>query len=203
MSSTAAYWNERYTHGSSPWDTGITPPEVEAFWEEHQETFTARDIALDLGCGTLTNLQFLARQGVRAYGMDVSMTAIRRGRHKLYRARDRGHVMGVANGDVTRLPFTNGTARYVLDLGCLHTLDVAARPIYVNELHRVTLPGAYLQLFGFLNPSVESDSENERRFFASGEMSSLLDDQFELLSEKVDDEPANGRFGVWRLMRRT
>src|SRR5881296_1344749 len=47
-----------------PWDTGITPPEVERFVASH-----APGRAIDLGCGTGTNAVYLARHGWSAVGV--------------------------------------------------------------------------------------------------------------------------------------
>ncbi|GIV79653.1 MAG: hypothetical protein KatS3mg050_4047 [Litorilinea sp.] len=74
MDELRAHWEERYRQGPRPWDTGITPPEVVAFWQEHGPGNGG--LALDLGCGTGTNVAFLARQGLRVLGFDYSGRAL-------------------------------------------------------------------------------------------------------------------------------
>lgn len=202
MSSDAHYWNQRYRHGSTPWDTGIAPPELEAFWSERRAEFGPQDVVLDLGCGTLTNLRFLARQAVKALGVDMAFSALRQGRHRLFQMRDVGHRADILVGDVTRLPLAQNLAAYALDLGCLHTLDVSARPAYVEELCRIIRPSGYYHLFAFQRVSEQAPSEEERRFFLPGEIDALFQERFETLSEAVDAEATEGRVGVWRLMRR-
>lgn len=200
MTSDAAHWNERYASGTTPWDTGIVPPEVEAFWQEHHTHCTPGDAVLDLGCGTLTNLRFLARQGMWAIGLDLSSRALRRGRHRLFQSRDEGHHIDVMVGDVSRLPLLDNLVRYALDLGCLHCLAQPVRTRYVEELCRVLQPGSYYHLFGFQR--LAAPGPDEREFFMPGEFQTLLDPWFETVSEQVDEEPQDGRVGVWRLMRR-
>ncbi len=202
MSSVAAYWNERYTRGATPWDSGITPPEVETFWRDHRSCFVDDDVVLDLGCGTLTNLQFLARQQLYAYGMDASFIALQRGRAKLTDSRAEGHCLSALVGDVTRLPYRNQLARYILDLGCLHTLEWPQRTAYVEELRRVLVPQGYFHLFCFQRVApAEALPPDERRFFLPGELDQLFSEQFTVVSEDIDTEPQEGRVGVWRLMQ--
>src|SRR2546426_628882 len=61
------YWLPR----RPPWDTGIVPPEVERFVASHPP-----GRALDLGCGTGTNVVYLADQGGTAPGGDFAGRAV-------------------------------------------------------------------------------------------------------------------------------
>src|SRR2546430_1172357 len=72
------YWMPR----RPPWDTGITPPEVERFVASHPP-----GRAIDLGCGTGTNAVYLARHGWSAVGVDFAGRAIAKARR---RTRDAG-----------------------------------------------------------------------------------------------------------------
>ena len=42
------HWDERYRSGQTPWDTGITPPEVQGFWEEQPKPASGA-LAFDIG----------------------------------------------------------------------------------------------------------------------------------------------------------
>lgn len=66
-----------YLLGRAPWDTGISPPELMAFSESHPP-----GRALDLGCGTGTNLATMAQLGWQATGEDVSGRALFQARYK-------------------------------------------------------------------------------------------------------------------------
>ena len=66
-------YERQYRRGAPRWDTGVTPPEVvEVF--EGEDPPSGR--ALDLGCGTGTNVLYLARHGFEVVGVDVSPLAI-------------------------------------------------------------------------------------------------------------------------------
>jgi SAM-dependent methyltransferase len=168
-----------------PWDTGVTPPELERFVGSHPP-----GRALDVGCGTGTNVVYLARHGWTAVGVDFASRAIAKARR---RARD----AGVADrctfqvGDVTRLAVT-GPFDMALDIGCLHSIAVAGRAGYAAGVARVVRPGGTLLLYAFApgGPAVGLTAEDVRVTFA---------DAFDV----VDVEEGKGRPSAWyRLARR-
>ena len=56
---------QRYDAQDVPWDTGITPPEIVRVVQE-----LAPGSALNLGCGTGTNVRYLLEHGWQADGID-------------------------------------------------------------------------------------------------------------------------------------
>ncbi len=141
------WWDIMYLLGKTPWDTNITPPEVRAVVEGKQVT---PGRALDLGCGTGTNVIYLAQHGFDTTGVDLSTRAIARARQKIKLARLEPCARVYA-GDVTRLdalPVT-GPFNLVLDIGCLHNLDVSARQRYASGLLRRMQPGGLYLLYAF------------------------------------------------------
>ena len=132
-----------------PWDTGISPPELLEFMHTH-----APGRAIDLGCGTGTNIITLARAGWRTEGMDFSARAIRAARRKLGRA---GIDCPVSVGDVTRMTGVAGPFDLALDIGCFHS--VSSREAYVANLKRILAPDGHWLMYGFLrNGSSSSGS---------------------------------------------
>ena len=125
-----------YLRGRMPWDTNITPPElVRAI----RPGALPPGRALDLGCGTGTNVIYLARHGWEAVGVDFVGKATRQARRKAQAAGVTAHFY---TGDVTRLektPALNGDFDLVLDIGCLHSLAPEGQTRYaaglVNRLH--------------------------------------------------------------------
>src|SRR5256885_14173336 len=101
------YWLPR----RRPWDTGVSPPELERFVASHPA-----GRALDLGCGTGANVVYLARHGWEAKGVDFAGRAIAKARR---RARDAEGACTLIAGDVTRLSVA-GPFDLALDSGCLH-----------------------------------------------------------------------------------
>ena len=64
-----------------PWDTGISPPELINYLESHTP-----GLALDLGCGTGTNVITMAEYGWQVTGVDFVRRAISKARDKAIHA---------------------------------------------------------------------------------------------------------------------
>lgn len=135
-----------------PWDTGETPPEVVA-------AFQAGDIppgaALDLGCGTGTNVLYMAQQGRQAIGLDFVPEAIAK-------ARDKAQQAGVSEraqfqvADVTRLGELDlPPCGFALDMGCFHGLSPDGQRAYAEGLADTLVPGGRYMLYT-LDPHSEA-----------------------------------------------
>ena len=135
----------RYRIGRPRWDTGSTPPELADFVASHPA-----GRALDLGCGTGTNVAYLAQRGWDATGVDFSPRAIGLARGRVTKAAVAARLV-VA--DVTRLPDLGPPFDLVLDIGCLHSVPRERRADYVRELAtRIASDGTYL-LYAFCPPT--------------------------------------------------
>jgi cyclopropane fatty-acyl-phospholipid synthase-like methyltransferase len=131
--------------GDPPWDTGISPPELIAFIESHPP-----GRALDLGCGTGTNVITMAQHGWQVTGVDFIPSAIHQARRK---ARKVGIVANFQVDDVARLQGISGPFDLILDIGCFHSLSSQARQAYAKSLDRLLAPrGTYL-LYAFIKES--------------------------------------------------
>jgi SAM-dependent methyltransferase len=138
-----------YLRGISPWDTGVSPPELIETIEGERALPPGR--ALDLGCGTGTNALYLARHGWQATGVDFAAPAIARAREKVRHAATLPGSARFLRADVTTLarldlgePFT-----LLFDLGCLHGIPAERRPSYAGGLARWSAPGALYLLYAF------------------------------------------------------
>jgi SAM-dependent methyltransferase len=141
-------WEEHYRTGPTPWDTRITPPEVVQFWQEHPPI--AGELALDLGCGTATNVGYLAGLGLMVMGFELTANALATGRERL--CAERPSLLPriqLVQADVTRLPVNRAQASYILDIGCLHGIPADRRPAYVQGVVDNLAPGGYYHLFAF------------------------------------------------------
>ena len=141
-------WNNRYQDGPTPWDTGITPPEVVDFWARALLPRTGR--ALDLGCGTGTNVHYLARLGLTAVGVELAGPALVRAHVR--RAQVDAEVrarMAFVQADVSTLPFHGLDAAYILDIGCFHAVHPDRRDAYAAQVIDNLAPGGYYQLYAF------------------------------------------------------
>jgi SAM-dependent methyltransferase len=118
-----------YSSRPSPWLVRAT----------REGRFRSGGSILDVGCGTGTNVLWLARQGFRAFGVDVSPTAITIARRRAQRGKSRVDLR-VASAD--RLPFGRRRFDAALDSGCFHSLPLGLRAPYARELGRVLRPDA-------------------------------------------------------------
>ena len=97
-----------------PWDSGISPPELMEFIKCNPP-----GRALDLGCGTGTNVLTLAQLGWQVTGIDFAPRAISIARRKI---QSENITANLYVGDVTRLDGIDGPFEFILDLGCFHGL---------------------------------------------------------------------------------
>jgi SAM-dependent methyltransferase len=131
--------------GDPRWDTGVSPPELLRFIAEHPP-----GRALDLGCGTGTNLITLAQADWEATGVDFSRLAVRYARRKARRA---GVDVTVRRDDVSRLGKVSGTFDLVLDMGCFHSLADVHLDGYAQGVERyLARDGTYLLFVYFREP---------------------------------------------------
>ena len=119
------------------WDTNVTPPElVDLIETQSQKLPPGR--ALDLGCGTGTNVIYLAHHGWQAVGVDFVGKAIATAKRK---AQATGITAEFFQADVTRLDFLSPPFDLALDIGCFHGVPTERRAAYINGLARLLRPG--------------------------------------------------------------
>ena len=139
-----------YLSGNPPWDTGITPPEVIDFLKEKPP-----GRALDLGCGTGTNVITLAEHGWHAEGIDYVARAVRAARKKAQKSnlddRIEFHV-----GDVLSPEFFRGEYDLILDIGCFHNIPSDNVDQYLVNVYSHLVVGGRLLIYAHLNKFPES-----------------------------------------------
>lgn len=171
--------------GRPPWDTGVSPPELLDFISEQPP-----GRAIDLGCGTGTNLLTLGKAGWSVTGVDFALKAVTAARRKLASAGIKGDVR---SGDVSRLDVVQGSYDLALDLGCYHGLDRPAKDAYRRNLSVILNRDAHFLLYAhFWPPGVEAGhgiAEADIDAFSA---------QFRLLTRQ-DGEDRIGRSSVWLL----
>jgi cyclopropane fatty-acyl-phospholipid synthase-like methyltransferase len=128
-----------------PWDSGISPPELLDFIQTHPA-----GNAIDLGCGTGTNVIALAGAGWQVTGVDFAPRAIRMARKKIKQA---GIRADLRVGDVTKLRGISGPFDLALDIGCFHGLSQSGKQDYLTQLERILAPGGFWLMYGFFRSS--------------------------------------------------
>jgi len=136
------FFELHYLLGSPRWDTGISPPELIAHLDLHPA-----GRAIDLGCGTGTNLIAMASRGWDVTGIDASSLAVRQAKQK---AKAAGVSVHVQRGDVIRLEGIRGSFDLALDIGCFHSLGKDKQVEYQTSLSRVVHPGGTYLLYSWL-----------------------------------------------------
>jgi SAM-dependent methyltransferase len=190
-------WDTRYLEGMTPWDTGITPPEVVEFWRDAAST--DRMTALDLGCGSGTNARFLAARGATVIALDHSGIALEMARQRTARQYP-VHISKIsfAQADVACLPLCGALASYILDIGCLHALPSDARNNYVHGVLENLAPGGYYHLFAFDRTTDEAATPD--RGMGRNEVADLFVPPLELVDVRrgtPDQNPCR-----WYLLKR-
>jgi SAM-dependent methyltransferase len=125
--------------GSPPWDSGITPPEVFEFIKTHPA-----GRALDIGCGTGTNVITLAKTGWQVTGFDFAPRAIQIAKRKIKKVSIQASLF---TDDATRMKNITGQFDLALDIGCFHGLE--NKMDYLTQLDRILAPGGFWLMYGF------------------------------------------------------
>jgi cyclopropane fatty-acyl-phospholipid synthase-like methyltransferase len=133
-----------------PWDTGISPPELLEFIKDHQPGH-----ALDMGCGTGTNVITLAKAGWQVTGVDFAPRAVKLAKKKIKNA---GIQAEVSVNDATKLSGITGPFDLALDLGCFHGISKDEQQKYLEQLDRILAPNGFWLLYAFLNPHTPPSS---------------------------------------------
>ena len=132
------------------WDTGISPPELLSFIATH-----APGRALDMGCGTGTNVITLAKHGWDVVGVDFSRPAIHLAKKK---ARQYAVQVDFHLGDVTRLNSITGRYDLVLDMGCFHSLPPGKRHSYIDKVEQLLADKGTFLLYLFFTSDLDTFS---------------------------------------------
>jgi ubiquinone/menaquinone biosynthesis C-methylase UbiE len=172
-----------------PWDTGISPPELLEFIKEHEP-----GRAIDIGCGTGTNVITLAQAGWKVTGIDFASRAIKIARRKLEQS---GVQAELRVRDATQLYDISGPYDFALDLGCFHGVLQERRANYLEELYRILAPGGFWLLYGFL----KSEAGQSEPGLMEADIG-LISSQLTLLSRRDGVDSGRGRPSVWFLFQK-
>ena len=177
-----------YFRGQTPWDTGISPPELLEFIETHKP-----GRAVDIGCGTGTNVVTLARAGWQVTGIDFASRAIRKAKRKVM---DANVPAELYVRDATKMVGISGPFDLAFDLGCFHGILPLRRTNYLEELDRILAPGGFWLMYGFL----AADADHAQPGMDDAAIRDLSA-RFTLLSRR-DGFDNRGRNSAWFLFQK-
>lgn len=181
----------RYLLGDTPWDSGVSPPELHNFLESNPA-----GRAIEFGCGTGTNAITLAQHGWRVDAIDLSWVAIKRAQRKASRA---NLEINIVRADVThaiQLPSVTPPYDFGLDIGCFHALDPKSRADYAQQLPRLIGAGGTYLLYSFLN----TDSSDPHQWPAESAIIDYHQPNFEVA--QVEHGSFHERASAWFKFRR-
>jgi cyclopropane fatty-acyl-phospholipid synthase-like methyltransferase len=182
------FFELQYLFRRTPWDTGISPPELLAFLESHPP-----GRALDLGCGTGTNVLTMALKGWKVTGVDFSSRAIRKA---LQRASDLDLRVDLKKGDVTKLLGVEGPFDLVLDIGCFHSLTREGMTEYASNLSHLLRPAGTYLLYAWIREPQDVTSKS----LTLNEIRAFFDGAFEIVDIQLGTD--RYRKSAWFTLRR-
>jgi ubiquinone/menaquinone biosynthesis C-methylase UbiE len=175
------------TEDKFSWDNAYLSNEYRKHWHysnPSQELATLlatvivrKGSALDLGCGAGVETMFLAENGFRASGIDVSDKAIELAKSSAKRRRLR---IDFQTGTVLDLPYRDEEFVFLNDRGCLHNLELDEWTGYASEVARVAKPNAYFLLRGASN----KESHGQFTFLTQRRLEKHFSDHFAIGAPK-------------------
>ena len=173
--------------GQPPWDTGISPPELLEFIQQNKP-----GRALDIGCGTGTNVITLAKAGWQVTGVDFAPRAIKMAKR---RTKEQGIQADLSVNDATKLQGINGHFDLALDIGCFHSIPKNDQAKYLVQLDRILAPNGFWLMYGFLNPGTLPSASG----LAEADIN-LISARFALISRR-DGTDKRERPSAWFLFK--
>ncbi|MBK8824178.1 MAG: class I SAM-dependent methyltransferase [Anaerolineales bacterium] len=170
-----------------PWDSGITPPELFEFIQSHPA-----GRAIDLGCGTGTNIITLAKTGWQVTGIDFAARAIQIAKRKFKQQNLQAQLLV---GDVTNFK-VNSQFDLVLDIGCFHGIENKAD--YLTQLDKILAPNGFWLMYGFF----KTDSDHSAPGLADAELNMISAQALTQLSRR-DSPDKRGRPSAWFLYQKS
>ena len=134
-------WQQRYRESppqQMPWHR---EQPAESLVEAVRRGLLPKGVTVDLGCGTGTDLMYLAQQGYCVIGVDIAIEPLRFARQRLHQL---GLDIPLVQADARFLPFLDASIELICDSGCFHSFAPELRPMYARSVARVLKPGGIL-----------------------------------------------------------
>jgi methyl halide transferase len=131
------YWNSLYDNGETSWDIGFPSPAI----KEYVDQLTDKGISILIpGCGNAYEAEYLLAQGftdVTVLDVAPSLTATLENKF----SRELGKRIRIVTGDFFD---HEGAYDLILEQTFLSALDPGFRPLYVEKMHSLLVPGGHL-----------------------------------------------------------
>ncbi len=171
-----------------PWDSGVSPPELLDFIANHPA-----GNAIDLGCGTGTNILTLAKHDWQVTGVDFAPRAVQLAKRKAQNAKV---TTAISVDDVTRLKGITGPFDLALDIGCFHSIE--DRAAYLSTLNRILKRGGNWLMYGFFKSAAQPSGSG----LSERDLDLIQSIGLQLLSRQ-DGTDKRGRSSAWFLFKKS
>ena len=192
-----ASWDQRYVQDELPWDSGIPDPHLRAVIDGHGIDLGQ---ALEIGCGTGTNVIWLAERGFNVTGLDLSKTAIARAEVKVAAA-DVSCALSASDFLVDEV--SGGPFDFIYDRGCFHVFDEAEkRSIFASRVADLLAPeGIWHSLIGSTDGPPRDTGPPRHNAI---EIAKAVEPHFEILDLKSTtfDRDTHSQIKAWVLVAR-
>ncbi len=186
---------QRYRDQDMPWDTGITPPEIVAIAAE-----LPPGKALDLGCGTGTNVRYMLEHGWEADGVDFVQQAVDMAMARAKLADFPQERFGFFCHDVTRLDECNGLrAPYdlVIDIGCGHGVPTDKEAKYAADIAGLLAVGGTYMLYA------HQPTEERAIGWRPDDIQRIFSKHLDIVWQAISNDTTNGWPSGWyRMVKR-
>ncbi len=156
--------------------------------------------AIDLGTGPGHDAVFLAKSGFRVLAVDIAAAAVELARANAKKA-GTGAAIDFRVEDVLKLSSPAGSATFVNDRGCFHTLPPEAWAAYAKKIADVLIPGGHLFLRTFSDKEPAGPGPHR---FSREELERVFKPRFSFLSvdEGVFEGPRKPKNYICLLQKR-
>lgn len=172
-------FEQRYETGVTPWE--LDRPDTHLVHMIKAERIAPAK-ALDIGCGTGSNVMWLARQGFDVTGVDFSEKAILKAKEKSDSTREQSRflVMDFLGEDAISRDFA-----FAFDRGCFHSFDEKndRKQFACNVGRHLKKNGIWFSIIGNSDGEPMDDGPPTR---SALEVVSAVDPFFEILHLKAD-----------------
>jgi Thiopurine S-methyltransferase (TPMT) len=175
---TAAFWDERFRKGFTPWDQAGVPDDFRAFVARNEP----RPVLIP-GCGSAHEALWLAQAGWPVRAIDFSADAVVAAREQLGTF---APLVEQADFFRYRPPFSVG---WIYERAFFCALPPARRLDYAERMAALLAPGALLAGFFFIGATPKGPPFGVER----SDLEALFASNFDL----IEDEPANNSLPVF------
>jgi SAM-dependent methyltransferase len=173
----AAFWDERFAAGFTPWEARGVPPGLERWLGADGPGAGAR--VLIPGCGTAYEVAALAARGCDVLAIDYSTAAVARAREAL------GPALAARVMQADFFAFEAAPLDWIYERAFLAALPLRLWPAWTQGCARLLRPGGSLAGFFFIDEQIAAPRRGPPFAVTSAELHGLLDPAFDLVDDRA------------------